>query len=121
MDPYLKHVWEEIFFNYEDAWIGQALVLPAGYVEAGAWFGTGSNISSDPEMWRQNFWYEIDPNPPWEEKVLLFDVGPGGFAFIDRFHIATECIPEPGSLAIWFVLGAVGVAATCWRLRRKAA
>mgnify|MGYP000850942968 CR=1 FL=1 len=58
---------------------------------------------------RQNLWYVLKPNPLWEEITILFPfVPPGGYVLIDRFHVATECIPEPASGLI-AVVGGLGL------------
>ena len=57
------------------------------------------------------------PNPPWEDVQFEFIVPAGAVMVLDDVHIATECIPEPGSVALMLV-GLGGFAARCY-LRRK--
>ena len=58
----------------------------------------------------------FEPNPPWEEMTLYFlveEFSPGT-VLIDYIHVATECVPEPGTMAL-LGLGAVALI----RRRRK--
>lgn len=75
-------------------------------------------------VWRQNVWFELQPNPLWEEITFLLPFVPAGQYFlIDRFHIATECIPEPatGILAVIGGLGLVLAGRRRWLARQSAA
>lgn len=68
---------------------------------------------------RQNLWYVLKPNPLWEEITILLPYVPaGGYAFIDRFHVATECIPEPASGLI-AVVGGLGLVVMGVRRKRS--
>jgi len=69
------------------------------------------------ELIRQNAWFRIEPNPFWEELKISLTVPAGEFAFLDRMHIATECIPEPASLTL-FGLGLAGLVFCGYRRRR---
>lgn len=75
-------------------------------------------------VWRQNLWFELRPNPLWEEITFILPFVPAGQYFlIDRFHVATECIPEPatGILALVGGLGLVWAGRRRWQARRIAA
>ena len=76
-------------------------------------------LGDDPELWLERYWDEVRPNPPWEELVVHLDASPGQFAFLDRFHVATECviadIPEPATLGLL----AAGWAALAGYVRRR--
>jgi len=61
-------------------------------------------------------YYHIVPNPLWEEFELTFTVPAGEMMVVDRLHIATECVPEPGTLCL---LG-LGVAAVGLYRRKRA-
>ncbi|MGQ9761828.1 MAG: hypothetical protein ACUVQH_07945 [Thermogutta sp.] len=68
-------------------------------------------------LMRQNRWYLLKPNPLWEEITIQFPLVPrGGYAFVDRFHIATECIPEP---ATGLIALAGGLGLIVMGIRRK--
>jgi len=120
IDNLVKHMWLEVDYATEDGgdfwWY---LDLPVGYSETDWDFFDDREIGTDPELRRVNFWNEIEPNPPWEEIVIGFEVPVDTFVFIDRFHIATECIPEPSTLVIWSLLALCGIGIG-WRRRRKA-
>jgi len=51
---------------------------------------------------RLNCYLTFEPNPEWEELSLTLSVDPtaGGTVLIDYMHVATECVPEPASLAL---------------------
>lgn len=123
IDRPIKHGWAEV--DYATGGTGDLgtiwwiIDLPQGYSVTGWNFFDDREIGTDPLIERVNFWAEIEPNPPWEEIVIEFTAPVGDFVFIDRFHIATECIPEPSTLVIWSLLAlcSIGIG---WRRRRKA-
>jgi hypothetical protein len=109
----VKHVWKEIDFFESDPVLADideenplpgGLRIPADFVLTGTWWGEAWQISDVPELWRENAWYKVEPNPPWEELEISFTIQPGHWAVVDRLHIATECIPEPLTLSL-LVLG----------------
>lgn len=101
-------------------WIEWDFLISAANVPLAFYIGD-SNGNLPVEQWaseirttqdglsRQNLWYVLKPNPLWEEISILFPfVPPGGYVLIDRFHVATECIPEPASGLIALV-GGIGL------------
>ena len=58
----------------------------------------------------------IQPNPSWEEFVWEFEVEPNKFFLIDRWEIATVCVPEPASM---LALAGLSAAALFRRRRTK--
>jgi hypothetical protein len=56
------------------------------------------------DLWlRQSVWFEVVPNPTWENlffNINIDESGPGTF-LIDYFHVATECVvPEPATMLL---------------------
>ena len=78
-----------------------------------------------PEVWRENAWWRVEPNPPWEEIEISFSVAAGHYAFVDRLHIATECVNNPAIPAVseWglLVMALLGLAAGTIMFRRARA
>lgn len=84
-----------------------------GHLPSQQW---SSSIREVDGLMRQNVWLELVPNPLWEELSLqLLFVPVGQYALIDRFHVATECIPEPAS----GLLAAIGGLGLFWAGRRR--
>ena len=115
-----KNMWLEYDFVAGPNVDFDAVVIPGpgdpfGY-EVLDWM---SALRMDPDgTLHQNAWVQIEPNPFWEELVISLTVPPGEFAFIDRMHIATECIPEPASLTL-FGLGLAGLVFCGYRRTRR--
>jgi len=112
--PWIKHLYEEMIFEVVGARanIAQEIVLPSGFEVTDTWedveaLGNG--------RYAAYIWAEIFPNPPWEEKYITLSVGDTGSVYIDSLHIATECVPEPATLAVWSLLACVGVGLVMWR------
>ncbi len=96
----IKHIYIEMIYKWNDAqavpvWeseVGQAVntywdITQPDFVEPG-W-----------SLWRGA--YEIVPNPQWEVFGINIHLNnPGSSFWIDRLHVATECVPEPASLAV---------------------
>ena len=108
-----KHVWIEFDFIASRPEVIDAVQL---FMES----SPGSNVvdGDQNDMWqlpsqlfRQNAWMYIEPNPVWEELVLSIEgLLPGDFILMDRLHIATECVPEPSTFALTG-LAMIGLAA----------
>jgi hypothetical protein len=111
----VKHLYEEVWFvELGGADVTQWLDLPPGFA-AGYPNEYVETAGNDPELYFSRLWWEITPNPPWEEKRIEFYAPAGGYAFVDRLHIATECVPEPLS-ALFF---GTGLVALCGVVRRR--
>ena len=57
--------------------------------------------------------FTMMPNPEWEELTISFIADPNELLIIDSLHIATECIPEPATLAL------LGVGGVLLMIRRR--
>lgn len=118
-DPRLqKDVWSELiwFQTGTETSLGVGIVTPGGHRIADMWY-LFNPASQLPDGWLINDGYvRIEPNPEWEEMVVSLTVAPGEAFFIDSWHTATECVPEPGTIGL-FGLGIAGL--IYWR-RRKA-
>jgi hypothetical protein len=130
-DPNLcKHIWLEIEtiqtpFTPPFGMIAPSLELPPGYTETGFWLGPPIQMDplGDPNRYLQNDWWQVEPNPPWEEIVINFTALPGETMYLDSFHVATECdgvppIPEPSTILL-LGCGALGLFGIIIRNRRK--
>lgn len=82
------------------------------------WMPDPRELDPASHLMQQNAWFRIEPNPFWEDIVISLTVPGGGYAFIDRMHIATECIPEPASLTL-FGLGLAGLVFCGYRRTRR--
>lgn len=112
-----KHVWIEAFAFWTDAVASVTIQAPNKFSIPGAAF-LFDPWSADPALDIFDYWYSIQPNPPWEEIVVDVVVQPGGYFVLDRLHVATECVPEPSSLVLG-AIGLVSMAGVGWRKRRR--
>jgi len=115
-----KHVWKEIVYYEHD------LTEPISYLRETMGLDNGYTFDCrEPIIQvltdgfeRHNVWYEIQPNPYWEDIKFHFYADPGQLVVIDTLHIATECvIPEPGTMILLgsLAIGLFGMAG----LRRR--
>jgi hypothetical protein len=113
--PYLKHIYlEAVVINSsqipEDNWGPPYLSLPSDYYEENLQYWgykftklEDIGIETSSEAWYLSMWFEVVPNPPFEEVILPFyPSSDNEYVLIDELHIATECIPEPATI---FLLG----------------
>lgn len=111
-----KHLWAETV--YSETQVGNLVfqvTAPANY--------TSKFIGDLPVQDLQNGFFRYDaewgitPNPCHETVTLNFSVAAGQYAIVDGLHLATECVPEPGTETI--ALAFLGMLALRnYRLRR---
>lgn len=112
----VKHFYEELIFQVEIATceIWQDFVTPDGMnTYTDSWDKVDSLGGG---KYRLTIWTEFQPNPSWEEKVILLRSLNGGNIYIDSLHIATECVPTPTAV----ILGILGLGAVGIKLRKYA-
>ena len=123
-----KHIWTEIIMRPAPGRTSsQHLQLVdgplGGYGGGEQYLSSGSELLFSNDLgdgWISETWYlEISPSPAWEyigwsQSPPYIFPDPPEVWYIDEIHIATEAVPEPGTVAL-FGLGLLGVAA---RLRR---
>jgi len=62
---------------------------------------------------RWSSWATLTPNPVWEQMVNTVVLEDPGILMLDYMHIATECVPDPATMAI------LGLGSFVVLLRRK--
>jgi hypothetical protein len=110
-----KDVYDEAVYIISNGSFGEYLFPPPGYDVSDPIIIGQTQVSTDPPLFLDNFYWRIKPNPPWEEKVMDLSVGPGGLILLDSYHIATYCMPEPATMTL---LGGA-LAALVIRRRRR--
>ena len=111
----VKHVWLEM------EWGGNVTPVYSVGVNADP---SGSvvidDVVSDSLPWPDpllgqfdNKGFTLMPNPVWEELTITFTADPDELLIIDSLHLATECIPEPATLAL------LGVGGVLLMIRRR--
>jgi hypothetical protein len=107
----IKHIWWEAETQFTPAY--GSSVTPILYAGGKTW---GLSWSQEDSFMYGG--YTLAFNPPWEKFYLKINALPGEQVYVDRFHIATECVHTPAPGAIW--LGAIGVSSVAWLRRRRA-
>jgi hypothetical protein len=112
-DP-MKHIWLEAEY-YSNKYAEWYIVpsAPGAVFHDFKW----EAVALTDNWIRLNIWIEFLPNPPSENLTFRFygNESISGTVLFDFVHVATECTPEPATLA-FVSLGAVGLLA---RRRRK--
>lgn len=119
----VKHVWVELEYYFggtgSATWDAETIPAPGStetdFKQHDEYLGGGTF----PEGWyRTNFWVEVEPNPPWEEFQMEVSTVGATTVLFDYAHIATECVPEPGTCTL-LAVGSLGLIVWFWR--RKSA
>lgn len=99
-----KHIWKEVIFGTPAglaSWdVLEWVELPDDNysIYTGMILLPVDNLPNG--FYRENAAWKVTPNPPWEEVVISVSVLPGEWVLLDQIHFATECIPEPGTVAL---------------------
>jgi hypothetical protein len=104
-----KNIWSELVWLQTSANSGLdiQLIPEPGYALTSLYLPVGPNPLGGGWLVADGYG-RIEPNPTWEELVLNIKVAPGDQFMIDSWHTATECVPEPGTAAL-FLCGLVGL------------
>lgn len=112
----VKHMWIEIEYYYSGTGTWSAAIVPSigKLTEAAV-----DQVQLQDGWYRWNGWAELKPNPLWEDIFVTVSTNPtaSGTLLVDYIHVATECVPEPGTMALF---GIGGVALVLLRRRRAA-
>ena len=103
---------------YKQVWLafelkGNASVLP-GEIEWGYPDGTVKKVSDisyirEPNSDWVTWYFEIRPQPDWEEIMWKWNVPVDGCVYVDNVRMVTQCIPEPVFFQMGALLGLSGI------------
>jgi hypothetical protein len=111
----VKHVWEEF------DWLSNQGDFGFGVFDTLGLFDMDSVLINDlgGGVTRFDAGWTRAPNPAQENIGFQLSINPGKYFLFDNLHVATECVPEPGTLALLGV-GLLSLFA-CGHQRRKQA
>ncbi len=69
--------------------------------------------------YRGHKYWNITPNPGWEDFTINFYARSGYFAVLDNVHVLTECVPVPEPASVALLALAAGGIGTMVRKRRR--
>ncbi len=113
----LKHIYIEMVYKYTGNPAGGPFVEAPDHEVTNPLFEVSQPgfLEDSWYLWRAE--YDIFPNPQWEVLGINIQLqNPGDAYWIDRLHVATECVPEPTSLAA--MAFAIGMSGVFFRRRR---
>jgi hypothetical protein len=114
-----KDIWSELIWlqSNQNTAVNILLTTQPGFEVKKLYYAFPAPIQQSDGWLADDGYGQIMRNPEWEEATLLVNIAPHDFFAIDSWHTATECVPEPGT---WALFG-VGLAAILLGRRRCAA
>ena len=78
--------------------------------------GDGANPGSNP-TYTKTFNFDFDNPAIYGRRFELFTTDESAFQVLEATYLTEAVVPEPGSIAIWSLIGLVGIGAAAWRRR----
>ena len=109
----VEHVWEEFDWLTNQGDFGWGVFDTSGIFDLTRTFedDLAGGVSRLDSGWARS------PNPTSESVVFELHINPGNYFLFDNLHVATECVPEPGTVALLGV-GLISLLAYAWRRRK---